>query len=240
MGYTVHEMGLDANGKADECPYFMERPGATELLETLVQRGFVLLASSRNMPHHVKTIVDKLKFRPYFLEIYDRTDLSHPSNQDFKTYPQHSNRVSMWTRFTDWVSRNTVGKFAELGRYLKSKVDKHSPYFPNTPAGTVNKYPPRWASHVLIDDKAENSNHSKISKDWVHIQIPPFHSSDIKDPPRDLLKTKWWSSVEKAANILEASSWERLYETTYNSKPKTNNKVPVDPEVQVALDRLLQ
>ncbi len=226
-GYKVYEFGKDENGYVDEYPYFIERPGARELLQKLVAQGFVLVASSRNMPHHVNKIVNTLGLGEFFVDTMHRFDLVSKDNQDFKRFPQHPNNVGVWKRFTDWLSRNTVGWIADAWRWIKSKIFKGQPFFRNTPVGVVNKYPPRLCgARVLFDDKSENKDHSLRSKDWVHVQIQPFHgtvegvrASEAKDESGQY---KWWKEFLAATDALKdpGRGWQGLYKTVHGADPK--------------------
>ncbi len=232
-GYVVHKIGLDENGKEDEHPYFIERDHVKTLLEKLISQGFVLIAASRNTPHHMNTIIDTLGLGKYFFHRFNRWDITSKENQDFDKFPNHSNRVGFWEKLTDKLSRMTVGKVSEFFRWLKSKISKKAPYYPNTVVGTVNKYPPRWASRVLFDDKSENTSHAKRSGDWVHVQVKPF-TAETATESRKLDaqgNPEWWKSILDTSAILNdpARGWKDLFKTTYSKDPKPV-KVEVHPE----------
>jgi|GEM_PF-5185893 len=232
-GIPVYEIGPDKDGKRDEFPYFIERPGAKELLGNLINQGFVLVASTRNMPHHVDTVIKKLGFGDFFLTSFDRFDLNSKENFDFKKYPNHSNNIGWWARVTDWLSRNTVGWFSDALRWIKSVFTKQA-VFRNTPEGSVNKYPPHLCgARVLFDDKSENTKHAQRSGDWVHVQIQPFHgnlegykASQERDANGNY---KWWKEFLDTAKTLQEKGWQELYKTTYKKDPK-QTKVEVTQE----------
>lgn len=239
-GYKVYDIGLDEKGKADEFPYFIERPGAKELMKKLINEGFVIVASSRNLPHHVDHVIKALGFGKLLFHRFDRYDLNDKRQMDFKKYPNHSNNIGMWSRFTDWLSRNTVGWFSDAIRWVKSLFTKREA-FRNTPAGTVNKYPPALCgARVLFDDKSENTDHAKRSGDWVHAQIKPFHGTvqGMKDSEeRDADGNyKWWAEILKTTDVLRDRGWQDLFKTTYNKEPKIT-KVEVDKEFNDKLSR---
>ncbi len=239
-GYTVHEMGPDANGHVDEFPYFVERPGAKELLRSLINQGFVPVASTRNLPHHVDTVIKKLGFGDLLFHYFDRYDLNSKDNFNFKKYPNHANNIGWWARVTDWLSRNTVGWFSDAIRWLKSLFNKQEAHR-NTAEGTMNKYPPHLCgARVLFDDKSENTKHAQRSGDWVHVQIQPFQGSvdGVRaSEQRDASgRYAWWKEFLDSTNVLKSQGWQALFKTTYKKEPKTT-KVEVCPEFNDKLSK---
>ena len=241
-GYKVYDVGPDEKGQHDEFTYFIERPGAKELMKKLVNEGFVLVASSRNVPHHVEKVISTLGFGNLLFHHFARYHLNNKDQLDFKKYPNHSNNIGFWARSFNWLCRNTVGWFSDALRWIRCKIFNQRPYR-NTPIGTVNKYPPSLCgARVLFDDQPENTSHAKRSGDWVHVQIKRFpgniqgmKESEERDSSGNY---KWWAEFLKATDVLKdpARGWQELFRTTYGKEPKIS-KVEVDKVFNDKLSR---
>lgn len=236
LGYEVKKMPQEPGKPPDEYPYFGMRPGVQELLTTLQEQGFILVASTRNFPHHAHTMLRSFDLEKHFSTMLFRPDidsLQNSSEGDFKKFPHHSNNIGKWARLKNLAYRCTIGFVKNIWRWIKSKLSSKVPFYWDSPTGTVNKYPPRFGSRILFDDKIENTDHAKRSGNWYHCAVSRFHGV-IEEPKDANGQYHWVNQVLACTNTMRDPNkgWQALIKEHYKMEPSSTKPVEVMEKVR--------
>jgi hypothetical protein len=187
----------DPANKLDFDIKYVLRPGVEELLAYLTNKGYKLIASTRNYGAYAEAIksTDPVLSK-YLSGTLGREDLLKPENKDFKKYPNHPDRLGFVGRTKAILNKIFVAGPQFLWNKFKSIFNgKNVRWSPGR--GTLGKYPPNMiellklngnhsldnlkAPRYLVDNKAERElEDSKHSGDFAVINPNVDRNGDGK------------------------------------------------------------
>jgi len=199
---------------------YIVRPGAVEILEFAQSQGFPLIILTHNTRNYAEDILGSSGLEKYFEKVKSNEDMNLAFQKDFKTYPNHRNKVyknktGFWTNSTKSLYRGLVKRgFQRLAG--NSNIHAYLPCY------NCDKYPPVFGARILID----NSNYNvEDSLDYVGIKVEEFTGlqKQANTPNGHLV---WVEELKQDIEYAKNQGWAALYHNLYQKNPPLE-EVPI-------------
>lgn len=215
----AQRLGFEIKSTKSGLKYII-RPGAFEVLSFAKEQGFDLDLMTLNNDKYAEEILKDSGMDKYFSRIISREDMTKDYNRDFKTYPNHRNKL----HYPKHQPRLSYIKNFWQGYIIRSlqKCIGNSNIGPYIPCTSCDKYPPIYGIRVLIDNAKYNV---EDPVDFVGILVNNFEAK-ILEPQNKLGDYIWADKVKTDIGKIKSLGWIEFYKLKYG-------KYPIIDEVKV-------